>query len=124
MEENVFGKALKPCCDSTVTGFTRSGYCEVPPGDLGNHSVCAVVTEDFLAFTRLRGNDLSTPMPHHGFPGLKQGDRWCLCANRWLEAYEAGFAPPVVLESTNKKALQIIELEVLKKHQFSGVLES
>lgn len=124
MEKNVFGKALKPCCDSQVTGFTRSGYCEVPKSDFGNHSVCAVVTDEFLKYTKDKGNDLSTPNTLYGFPGLKDGDRWCLCAARWQEAYDAGVAPLVVLESTNQKALEICDLDNLKKHEFGGKVES
>ena len=114
MEQNVFGKALKPCCDSQVTGFTRSGYCEVPSSDFGNHIVCAVVTSEFLEYTASRGNDLSTPNPNFGFPGLKEGDRWCLCAARWQEAKEAGVAPPVVLESTNESLWKLLILLICK----------
>ena len=123
MELNVLGKALKPCCDTETTGFTRTGYCEVPSGDFGNHSVCAVMTEEFLEFTSARGNDLSTPRPAYGFPGLNKGDRWCLCADRWKEAYDAGVAPPVILQSTNEKALDVLKLDQLKEHEFGKAIE-
>jgi uncharacterized protein (DUF2237 family) len=97
-----------------LTGFTRSGACETGPQDLGSHTVCAQVTEAFLAYSRSRGNDLVTPVPEYGFPGLKPGDRWCLCAARWREAYEAGCAPRVRLRSTHAKALEVVPLEALK----------
>lgn len=113
---NVLGEALAPCSLQPLTGFTRSGSCQTGPQDLGAHTVCAQVTAAFLEFSRSRGNDLITPIPAYGFPGLKPGDRWCLCAGRWLEAYQAGVAPPVVLRATHAKALGAIELEVLKRH--------
>lgn len=99
-----------------MTGFFRDGGCRTAPEDIGRHVVCAEMTVEFLAFTAARGNDLSTPQPAFGFPGLEPGDRWCVCAGRWLEAAEAGTAPPVVLEATEESALEIIPLESLKAH--------
>jgi uncharacterized protein (DUF2237 family) len=101
---------------SPLTGFYRDGGCNTGPGDAGLHVVCAQITADFLEFSRSRGNDLVTPVPEHGFPGLKPGDRWCLCAARWLEALGAGVAPPVVLRATHEAALELIELQDLKRH--------
>lgn len=116
MEEatNVLGGDLQLCCTDPVTGFYRDGKCNTGPQDYGTHVVCAVMTKQFLTFTKSRGNDLSTPVPAYNFPGLKPGDKWCLCALRWREAHEAGVAPPVVLESTHRKALKFIELEALE----------
>lgn len=111
---NVLGDKLEVCCTSPVTGFYRNGRCDTGPNDNGVHVVCAQVTEDFLSFTKKRGNDLSTPS--HGFPGLKSGDRWCLCASRWQEALAAGVAPPVSLAATHVSALEYVSLEDLKKH--------
>ena len=113
---NVFGEVLDTCCMSPLTGFYRDGGCNTGPGDAGLHVVCAQITADFLEFSRSRGNDLVTPVPEHGFPGLKPGDRWCLCAARWLEALGAGVAPPVVLRATHEAALELIELQDLKRH--------
>ncbi len=113
---NVFGEPLCVCCTNPMTGFFRTGSCETGPEDVGRHVVCAQVTEEFLTFSRNRGNDLTTPMPAFGFPGLKPGDRWCLCAGRWLEAFEAGVAPPVVLTSTHESALEVVTLDNLKAH--------
>ena len=113
---NVLGLPLETCSMDPLTGFTRSGACETGPQDLGSHTVCAQVTEAFLAYSRSRGNDLVTPVPEYGFPGLKPGDRWCLCAARWREAYEAGCAPRVRLRSTHAKALEVVPLEALKAH--------
>jgi uncharacterized protein (DUF2237 family) len=112
---NVNGGPLALCSRDPVTGFFRTGYCETDAQDRGVHVVAAVVNEAFLSYTRARGNDLSTPHPPH-FPGLKPGDRWCLCALRWLEAAEAGVAPPVDLEATNEAALRYIPLEILQRH--------
>jgi len=98
-----------------MTGFYRNGSCETGPTDLGTHVVCAQVTEEFLSFTKRQGNDLSTPMPAYNFPGLKPGDRWCLCVSRWKEALDAGFAPPVYLEATHESALKVVPLEVLQE---------
>ena len=115
-EKNVLGENLKTCCTSPMTGFYRNGACETGPADIGTHVVCAEVTKDFLEFTRSRGNDLMSPAPHHGFPGLKPGDRWCLCVSRWKEALDAGLAPPVMLAATHEATLKYVSLEDLKKH--------
>lgn len=112
---NVLGGILEPCSTNPMTGFFRNGCCDTGPEDTGMHTVCAVMTADFLAFSQSVGNDLSTPMPMYGFPGLKPGDRWCLCCLRWVEAYEAGFAPRVILSATHEQALEFIELESLKE---------
>lgn len=114
--KNVLGEDLKTCCTSPMTGFYRNGACETGPADIGTHVVCAEVTKDFLEFTRSRGNDLMSPAPHHGFPGLKPGDRWCLCVSRWKEALDAGVAPPVVLSATHEATLKYVSLADLKKH--------
>ncbi|MEB3198887.1 MAG: DUF2237 domain-containing protein [Candidatus Sericytochromatia bacterium] len=111
---NVYGEQLKSCSTTPLTGFTRNGCCEVTGDDVGFHAVCAVMTDDFLTFSQAMGNDLSTPRPEWGFPGLKAGDRWCLCAPRWQEAFEAGKAPYVLLESTHVAALEFCRLEDLK----------
>ncbi len=113
---NVLGGPLATCSTNPMTGFFRDGCCHTGPHDTGSHTVCSQVTADFLTFSRSRGNDLSTPMPEYNFPGLKAGDRWCLCAARWLEAYQAGFAPAVILASTHAAALRIVPIEALKKH--------
>ena len=113
---NVLGGELIPCSNAPVTGFFRNGCCETGPEDVGLHTVCAVMTAEFLAFSKAAGNDLSTPMPEYGFPGLKPGDRWCLCAPRWKEALDAGMAPQVVLEATHEETLAIMPLGVLKDY--------
>ena len=113
---NVLGGALASCSDRPVTGFFRNGCCDTGPEDLGSHTVCAVMTHEFLAFSRAAGNDLSTPRPEFGFPGLKPGHRWCLCAPRWQQAFEAGAAPKVVLESCHEEALAFCRLEDLRAH--------
>jgi uncharacterized protein (DUF2237 family) len=113
---NVLGEPLKSCSDRPLTGFFRDGCCNTGPGDVGSHTVCAVMTADFLTFSAQAGNDLSTPLPDYGFPGLKPGDRWCLCAPRWEEALEAGKAPKVVLAATHEGALDYTRLSDLKKH--------
>ena len=110
---NVLGSSLQPCCTDPMTGFYRDGSCRTGPLDSGRHVICAVMTEDFLRFTKSRGNDLSTPIPAYDFPGLKPGDSWCLCALRWKEAFEAGCAPPVNLEGTHEKALEYVSFEDL-----------
>ena len=112
--KNVIGTALEPCSRDPVTGFYRSGCCETGPEDRGVHVVCAVMTEAFLAFSTAQGNDLATPHPEWGFPGLQPGDRWCLCAGRWREAYDAGVAPPVVLEATHVSALEFASFDELQ----------
>jgi uncharacterized protein len=113
---NVLGGLLETCSVQPVTGFHRNGCCETSPEDLGSHTVCAVMTADFLAFSAACGNDLSTPRPEFGFPGLQPDDRWCLCAPRWQEALEAGHAPRVVLRGTEQSALEFCELADLKQH--------
>eukprot|EP00877_Chromochloris_zofingiensis_P013332 jgi/Chrzof1/8252/Cz03g03070.t1 len=117
--QNVLGGPLECCCTSPKTGFYRDGYCQTGPQDHGVHVVCAQVTAEFLDFTRAQGNDLSTPHPP-SFPGLKPGDRWCLCASRWKEAADAGVAPPVVLAATHAKALDHVSLDLLKDHAVDG----
>lgn len=112
---NVLGGALVACSHAPVTGFYRDGCCNVGPEDAGIHSVCAEVTEEFLAFSAARGNDLSTPMPDFGFPGLAPGDRWCLCLARWIEALRAGVAPRIVLAATHEITLQRVDLETLRR---------
>lgn len=118
--KNVLGGALQPCSTAPMTGFYRDGCCNTGPGDFGSHVVCAQVTEAFLSYTRAQGNDLSTPVPAYQFPGLKPGDRWCLCAARWKEALEDGVAPPVVLDATHEAALRSIPLEDLQAHALEG----
>ena len=113
---NVFGLPIESCSDRPLTGFFRDGCCNTSESDLGSHTVCVEATADFLEFSRAKGNDLSTPHPELGFPGLKPGDRWCICAARWLEAYEAGRAPKVRLSSTHRRALEIVPLEYLREH--------
>lgn len=113
---NVLGGELIPCSLDPVTGFYRNGCCETGPHDLGLHTVCAVMTEEFLAFSKSTGNDLSTPRPEFAFRGLKPGDRWCLCAGRWREALDAGMAPQVILEATHEETLAIVSLGVLKDY--------
>jgi uncharacterized protein (DUF2237 family) len=115
-QRNVFGEPLAECCATPPTGFYRSGRCETGPEDVGVHTVCAQVDAEFLAFSRSAGNDLSTPVPAFGFPGLKPGDCWCLCAARWLEAFEAGKAPKVRLAGTHEATLEIVPFDLLKKH--------
>ena len=113
---NVFDEPLQPCSDNPVTGFFRDGCCNTSDDDVGSHTVCVEVTQAFLEYSRFRGNDLSTPVPEFGFPGLQPGDCWCLCAARWLEACQQNMAPRVFLTRTHKRALQIVPLEKLKEH--------
>ena len=117
---NVLGTELKPCSRKPLTGFFRDGCCNTTADDLGAHTVCAEMTADFLAFSQEAGNDLSTPRPEFGFPGLRPGDRWCLCAGRWAEALQAGKAPRVVLESTHERTLEFVEVAALKRHAIPG----
>jgi uncharacterized protein (DUF2237 family) len=117
-EKNVLGNTLQLCCGNT--GYTREGFCYVPASDYGNHSVCAIMSDEFLAYSKSLGNDLITPNPMYDFPGLKEGDRWCLCASRWYQALAVNAAPPVILEATNVKALDIIPLETLKEHAYTS----
>jgi uncharacterized protein (DUF2237 family) len=113
---NVLGEPLQACSGSPMTGFYRDGCCNTGPDDLGVHTVCVQATQEFLEFSRARGNDLTTPAPEYGFPGLKPGDRWCLCAARWKEALDAGVAPPLVLTATHEATLEYVSLAELKKH--------
>ncbi len=122
-ETNILGQPLATCSLSPLTGFSRDGACRMPNGDFGRHGVCAEVTADFLNFTRGRGNDLSTPQPLYGFPGLKPGDRWCLCADRWAEAAENGMAPPVVLSATHADVLERIPMDRLVAHALTDERE-
>lgn len=117
--KNALGGELELCCTDPLTGFYRDGYCRTGMEDHGLHTVCVQATDEFLAFSRSRGNDLSTPRPEWQFPGLKAGDCWCLCVKRWKEALEAGLAPPVKLESTHLSALEFVDLEDLKAHALS-----
>lgn len=117
---NVLGTELVPCSYDPLTGYFRDGCCHTDMHDLGSHVVCAKVTDEFLEFSRSRGNDLSTPRPEYRFAGLKDGDRWCLCALRWREALAAGVAPSVVLECTHARALEFVTLEQLKAYAFSS----
>jgi uncharacterized protein (DUF2237 family) len=114
--KNVLGTPLRTCSTDPMTGFFRTGCCDTGADDLGLHIVCAEMTADFLIFSASRGNDLSTPNPFFGFPGLRPGDRWCLCASRWKEALDAGVAPPVVLEATHMATLEFVDLDDLKRH--------
>ncbi|PCH63679.1 MAG: hypothetical protein COC04_04145 [Gammaproteobacteria bacterium] len=113
---NVFGEPLQSCSDNPLTGFFRDGCCNTNDNDVGSHTVCIKITTEFLEYSRFRGNDLSTAVPEHGFPGLKPGNKWCLCALRWLEAYQNEMAPKIVLASTHKRAIDIIPLELLKEY--------
>ncbi|TFV93923.1 DUF2237 domain-containing protein [Oxalobacteraceae bacterium OM1] len=120
---NVFGQPLVPCSFDPLTGFFRDGCCRTDLHDVGTHVVCALMTEDFLRFSVSRGNDLVTPVPEWGFPGLQPGDHWCVCALRWLEAMEAGTAPPVKLESTNDRVLDLIPLALLRQYAYEDTEE-
>lgn len=113
---NVLGEPLEVCSLEPMTGFMRNGHCDTSGEDLGSHTVCARVTADFLEYSKARGNDLMTPVPAFGFPGLQPGDRWCLCAARWQEALEAGCAPGVALRSTHERALEVCAIADLKRH--------
>jgi uncharacterized protein (DUF2237 family) len=112
---NVFGEPIETCSDKPLTGFFRDGCCNTSAEDVGSHTVCVQVTAEFLEFSRFRGNDLSTPHPEYQFPGLKPGDRWCLCAARWLEAHEHGMAPKVFLRGTHQRALEIVPMATLRQ---------
>ncbi|MGY1696405.1 MULTISPECIES: DUF2237 family protein [unclassified Geodermatophilus] len=115
-ERNVLGGALEPCGTEPLTGFFRDGACRTGPEDVGSHTVCAVVSQEFLTMQRELGNDLTTPRPEYGFPGLRPGDRWCVVAVRWLQAYRAGAAAGVVLAATNERALEVVPLTALRQH--------
>ncbi|MBL9152542.1 MAG: DUF2237 domain-containing protein [Verrucomicrobiales bacterium] len=121
---NILGGPLQLCSLDPLTGFYREGSCDVGPEDLGCHAVCAVVTDDFLEFSRASGNDLSTPRPEYGFPGLNPGDRWCVCAPRWKEALDAGHACPVVLEATSAAALEYVSRSVLEEYGVDALDEA
>lgn len=112
---NVYGEPLRACCMNPMTGFFRNGCCDTSPLDQGIHTVCVIISQKFLDFSASQGNDLITPVPQFQFPGLKDGDKWCLCARRWLEAYDHNVAPPVVITATHQRTLDIIDLEVLEK---------
>ncbi len=116
MAKNVFGETLIPCSTNPMTGYFRDGCCNTDENDFGTHTVCAVMTDEFLHFSFRRGNDLITERPEYAFPGLKAGDKWCLCASRWVEAYEAGVPPKVVLEATHERSLDFVDLSILVKH--------
>lgn len=120
MPKNIFGEELIPCCYEPMTGFYRDGFCRTNVVDGGRHVVCAILTKEFLEFTKSRGNDLSTPRPEYEFPGLKPGDKWCLCAIRWREAEEHGVAPQVILEACAEEALEYIDMNTLITHAFRG----
>lgn len=117
---NVFGEPIITCSTKPLTGYFRNGCCDTDDSDFGMHTVCAIMTNDFLEFSKQMGNDLSTPRLEYGFEGLKEGDKWCLCAPRWVEAYNAGKAPLVYLEATNENMLELVKLEVLVKFAFKG----
>ncbi len=116
MARNVLAKKLETCCKEPLTGFLRNGKCDTCSEDVGMHTVCAEMTAEFLAFSSSRGNDLSTPMPDFGFSGLKPGDRWCICLGRWLEAVEAGVAPPISLRATHVSVIEHVSMDVLTAH--------
>jgi uncharacterized protein len=118
-DRNVLGEKLQVCCSVTMTGFSRDGSCRTGPMDAGVHVVCAQVTAEFLEYTKAAGNDLSTPIKAYSFPGLKPGDRWCLCATRWREALAAGVAPPIDLSATHAKMLEYVPIDVLQQHAIS-----
>ena len=113
MQTNILGTNLEVCCTSPMTGYFRDGLCRTTPDDTGTHTVCAIVTKEFLEFSKSRGNDLTTPMPYYGFPGLQDGDKWCLCALRWKEAYDAGCAPQILAKSTSSATLKLMPKEIL-----------
>jgi len=113
---NLLGGPLIPCSTDPLTGFYRDGHCNVGPDDIGCHAVCCLMTEEFLAFSKASGNDLSTPVPAYGFPGLKPGDRWCVCAGRWKEALDTGYACPIFLEATSEAALRYVSRSILEEY--------
>lgn len=114
--KNIFGLPLQSCCNNPKTGYYRDGFCKTDASDLGSHTVCAIITKKFLDFSKSMGNDLTTPRPEYQFPCLKSGDKWCLCALRWKEAFDAGVAPKVYLEATNEKTLEYINIQDLVAH--------
>ena len=118
MEKNIFGEPIKVCCANPMTGYFRDGLCRTISQDTGTHTVCAVITDEFLKFSASKGNDLITPIPLYQFPGLKEGDRWCLCVTRWIEAETAGKAPKIILEATHEKTLEYASLHLLVKYAY------
>tara|TARA_B110000503_G_scaffold68688_1_gene107266 strand:+ start:79 stop:441 length:363 start_codon:yes stop_codon:yes gene_type:complete len=116
MEKNVFGEPLDVCCTNPMTGYFRDGMCRTVTQDTGTHTVCAIITDEFLQFSASRGNDLITPIPYYQFPGLKAGDKWCLCVTRWIQAEKAGKAPKIILEATHEKSLEYTQLDTLVKY--------
>jgi uncharacterized protein (DUF2237 family) len=120
MEKNVFGEALEICCTQPITGYFRDGLCRTIAQDTGTHTVCAVMTDKFLRFSAAQGNDLITPMPYYQFPGLKAGDKWCLCVSRWVQAQKAGKAPLLILEATHEKTLDYAPLALLVKYAYKA----
>ena len=123
MDKNVFGEPLISCSKDPLTGYFRNGCCDTDETDIGMHTVCVVTTKEFLEFSKIVGNDLSSPAPEWGFNGLKPGDRWCVCALRWKQAFRAGCAPKVILEATHEKSLQYINIEDLISNRYSANLE-
>jgi uncharacterized protein (DUF2237 family) len=121
MKKNVFGKPLKICCTNPMTGYFRDGSCRTVSEDTGTHTVCAVMTDEFLSFSASRGNDLITPIPHYQFSGLKKGDKWCLCVSRWIEAEKVGKAPKLILEATHEKTLEYAPLDLLVQYAFKDI---
>ena len=117
---NVLGGTLESCCTDPMTGFYRDGYCRTGADDTGRHTVCILATDEFLAYSKSVGNDLSTPMPQYGFAGVKDGDKWCLCVTRWQQALEDDMAPQILLASTHESALQIVDLDDLRRHAADG----
>ena len=113
MEKNVFGEPLQICCTKPMTGYFRDGLCRTISEDTGTHTVCAIMTKDFLEFSSFKGNDLVTPVPYYQFPGLKEGDKWCLCVSRWIEAEKEGKAPKLILEATHEKTLEYTSIDIL-----------
>ena len=118
MEKNVFGEKLHICCTSPMTGYFRDGSCRTIDEDIGTHTVCAIVTDEFLEFSKKMGNDLTIDYPQYNFKGLKEGDKWCLCVSRWIEAHKAGCAPKVILEATNLKTLDYVSFETLLEYKY------
>jgi len=114
--KNVLGELLVPCSKKPMTGYFRNGYCDTCPEDIGKHIICIEATEEFLEFSKMKGNDLSTPIPEYGLPGVKAGERWCLVGMRWIEAYQADKAPKIILESTHESMLELVPLEILKEY--------
>ena len=117
MQTNILGTNLQTCCTSPMTGYYRDGVCRTTPEDTGTHTICAIMTKEFLEFSKAQGNDLSTSIPEFGFEGLKEGDKWCLCALRWKEAYEAGKAPKIIAEATSNASTKIIKKEILMEYK-------